>query len=70
MIRFEPLNIPDVILIEPEVFYDERGFFMETRQANKFADAGIDAQFVQDNHSLSTRGALRGIHYQIKHIRI
>jgi dTDP-4-dehydrorhamnose 3,5-epimerase len=66
MVRFEPLNIPDVILVEPEVFYDDRGFFMETWQANKFADAGIEANFVQDNHSLSAKGTLRGIHYQIK----
>lgn len=66
MIKFTPLNIPDVILVEPEVFYDDRGFFMETRQADKFAGAGIEADFVQDNHSLSARGTLRGIHYQIR----
>jgi dTDP-4-dehydrorhamnose 3,5-epimerase len=66
MIKFKPLHIPDVVLVEPEVFCDDRGFFMETWQANKFAGAGIDAQFVQDNHSLSARGTLRGIHYQIK----
>jgi dTDP-4-dehydrorhamnose 3,5-epimerase len=66
MVKFESLTIPDVILIEPEVFHDERGFFMETRHANKFAEAGIKANFVQDNHSLSVKGTLRGIHYQIK----
>lgn len=65
--KFKKLAIPEVILAEPEVFYDERGFFMETRQARRFVEAGISADFVQDNHSLSARGTLRGIHYQIKH---
>lgn len=64
--RFEKLKIPDVVLITPDVFGDERGFFMETWEQRKFAEAGIDAQFVQDNHSRSSRGTLRGIHYQLQ----
>lgn len=58
-------SIPDVLLIEPQVFQDERGFFLESYQKKKFKDAGIDADFVQDNHSKSCRGTLRGLHYQI-----
>ncbi|MBF0528040.1 MAG: dTDP-4-dehydrorhamnose 3,5-epimerase [Deltaproteobacteria bacterium] len=56
--------IPDVMVIEPKVFGDDRGFFMETWQADKFAHAGITATFVQDNHSKSRQGTLRGLHYQ------
>ncbi len=62
-----PTEIPDVILIEPRVFGDERGFFMETYQQQKYAAAGINFQFVQDNHSRSVRGTLRGLHYQIRY---
>jgi dTDP-4-dehydrorhamnose 3,5-epimerase len=58
--------IPDVKLIEPQVFGDHRGFFMETWQRKAFAAAGIDADFVQDNHSRSTQGILRGLHYQVQ----
>lgn len=64
--QFQPTYIPDVILITPKVFGDERGFFMETYQANLFAQAGIDVNFVQDNHSRSKQGVLRGLHYQLK----
>jgi len=64
--EFVPTRIPDVILIKPRVFGDERGFFLETWQEKKFAEAGIDARFVQDNHSHSTKNVLRGLHYQIK----
>jgi dTDP-4-dehydrorhamnose 3,5-epimerase len=64
--EFEPTSIPDVIAIKPKVFGDERGFFMETYQAEQFAAAGIDFDFVQDNHSGSRRGVLRGLHYQIR----
>jgi len=64
--RFIPTAIEDVVLIEPKVFGDHRGFFMETWRRDVFAEAGIDAPFVQDNHSLSTRGILRGLHYQIE----
>ncbi|TAK56259.1 MAG: dTDP-4-dehydrorhamnose 3,5-epimerase [Gammaproteobacteria bacterium] len=63
--NFLRLAIPDVILVEPQVFGDDRGYFMETWQAAKFAAAGIDASFVQDNHSRSCRGTLRGLHYQL-----
>jgi dTDP-4-dehydrorhamnose 3,5-epimerase len=57
--------LPDVLLIEPRVFGDERGFFMETWTRAKFAAAGIDADFVQDNHSASGQWVLRGLHYQL-----
>ncbi len=63
--KFIPTSIPDVVLIEPEIFGDNRGFFMETWRAEKFAGAGIDQRFVQDNHSRSMQGILRGLHYQI-----
>ena len=63
--KFTPLAIPDVVLVEPQVFGDARGFFMETWQAARFAEAGIGAAFVQDNHSRSSRGTLRGLHYQL-----
>ncbi|WP_458527207.1 dTDP-4-dehydrorhamnose 3,5-epimerase [Onishia taeanensis] len=59
-------RIPDVKLIEPKVFGDERGFFMETWNEKAFHEAGIDATFVQDNHSRSIKNTLRGLHYQIK----
>jgi dTDP-4-dehydrorhamnose 3,5-epimerase len=62
-----PTNLPDVLIIEPLVFYDARGFFMETYHDLKMAELGIAAAFVQDNHSRSQRGALRGLHYQIRH---
>lgn len=65
--QFYPTAIPDVILIEPEVFGDERGFFVETYRADLFAKVGISNQFVQDNHSGSLQGTLRGLHYQIHH---
>ncbi|HWP95053.1 MAG TPA: dTDP-4-dehydrorhamnose 3,5-epimerase [Gammaproteobacteria bacterium] len=64
--EFVPLAIPDVVLVTPRVFGDDRGFFMETWEARKFTAAGIDAHFVQDNHSRSVRGTLRGLHYQIR----
>lgn len=62
--RFTPTAIPDVVLIEPRVFSDARGFFMETWQMQKFAAAGIHVSFVQANHSSSKRWVLRGLHYQ------
>ena len=61
-----PTAIPDVIFVEPKVFGDYRGFFMETYRADLFADAGIPLSFVQDNHSGSQQGTLRGLHYQIR----
>nr|WP_310525352.1 dTDP-4-dehydrorhamnose 3,5-epimerase [Polymorphobacter sp.] len=57
-------NLPGVKLIEPKVFGDDRGFFLESWNARSFADAGLDLNFVQDNHSRSARGVLRGLHYQ------
>ncbi|MEM8831658.1 MAG: dTDP-4-dehydrorhamnose 3,5-epimerase [Cyanobacteria bacterium P01_G01_bin.19] len=60
-------TIPDVFIIEPKVFGDERGFFMESFNQNTFAEkTGVRANFVQDNHSRSTKNVLRGLHYQIK----
>lgn len=58
-------TIPDVIIIEPRIFSDERGFFLESYQKRRFMEAGINAEFVQDNHSKSHCGTLRGLHYQI-----
>jgi len=65
--RVLPTSLPDVLLIEPTVFEDARGFFFESYNRKAFADAGIDADFVQDNHSRSHHGVLRGLHYQIEH---
>lgn len=65
--RFTPLALPDVLLIEPRVLGDERGFFYESWNRRTFAQAGLDVDFVQDNHSRSRRGVLRGLHYQIEH---
>jgi dTDP-4-dehydrorhamnose 3,5-epimerase len=62
--EFTPTKIPEVISLRPKVFSDARGFFMETYQANEFKKAGISAHFVQDNHSGSRHGVLRGLHYQ------
>ena len=62
--RFLATSLPGVILIEADVFGDERGFFLETYRQEEFAAAGIDLPFVQDNHSGSVRGVLRGLHYQ------
>ena len=61
---FKRLEIPDLVLIEPKVFEDERGFFMETYREGDFEKAGISEIFVQDNHSRSPKGVLRGLHYQ------
>ena len=62
--KFSETALPGVILIEPPVFRDERGFFLETYQQEKFRNGGISDRFVQDNHSRSTRGTLRGLHLQ------
>lgn len=68
MLTARPAAIPDVLVLEPRVFEDDRGFFIESFNARDFAAAtGIDALFVQDNHSLSRPGVLRGLHYQIAH---
>jgi dTDP-4-dehydrorhamnose 3,5-epimerase len=58
-------RLEGVLVIEPDIFGDDRGFFMESYNAKNFADAGITSKFVQDNHSRSSRGVLRGLHYQI-----
>jgi dTDP-4-dehydrorhamnose 3,5-epimerase len=65
--QITPTALADVLLVEPKVFGDERGFFFESWNRRAFAAAGIDAEFVQDNHSRSVRGVLRGLHYQIEH---
>jgi len=63
-----PTAIPDVILLEPKVFGDNRGFFFESFNQKQFEEViGQKVQFVQDNHSRSSKGVLRGLHYQIKH---
>ena len=64
--NFVPLAIPDVLLIEPKVFGDKRGFFFESYRAPLFAEHGISAQFVQDNLSQSVRHTVRGLHYQLE----
>jgi dTDP-4-dehydrorhamnose 3,5-epimerase len=64
--RFEPLAISDVVLIEPAIFRDERGFFFEAFETRKYAQAGIVVPLVQDNHSGSHAGVLRGLHYQLQ----
>lgn len=61
-----PTRIPEVILLRPKVFGDDRGFFLESWQRRKFAEVGLDVEFVQDNHSRSVRHTLRGLHYQIR----
>ena len=66
MMRFTPTAIPEVVIIEPRVFQDDRGFFLETFQALKYEPIGVHAPLVQDNHSGSRRGVLRGLHYQIR----
>jgi dTDP-4-dehydrorhamnose 3,5-epimerase len=62
--KFTKLSIPEVILIEAQVFPDERGFFMESFKESNFISGGIDTKFVQDNYSHSIKGVLRGLHYQ------
>lgn len=65
--QLTPLVLPEVLVIEPRVFGDERGFFYESWNRRAFAAVGLDVEFVQDNHSRSRRGVLRGLHYQIEH---
>ncbi|WP_445396787.1 dTDP-4-dehydrorhamnose 3,5-epimerase [Zobellella sp. An-6] len=64
--EYQPLAIPDVVLLTPRVFGDERGFFMETFRQSEFEQHCGNYQFVQDNHSKSKQGILRGLHYQLK----
>lgn len=65
--NFEPSPLAGVYLLQPEVFGDQRGFFLESWNAATFSAAGFDLDFVQDNHSRSARGTLRGMHYQTEH---
>jgi len=65
--KVTPTALPGVLVVEPRVFSDDRGFFFESWNARALAAAGVDAQFVQDNHSRSRRGVLRGLHYQVEH---
>jgi dTDP-4-dehydrorhamnose 3,5-epimerase len=65
-VKFTPTRLPEVVLVDPKVFEDPRGFFMETWEARKFAAGGIATQFVQDNHSSSSQWVLRGLHYQLR----
>lgn len=65
--KYTQLNIPDIVLIEPQVFGDHRGFFMEIFREDEFKKTVAPAVFVQDNHSKSIQGILRGLHYQVKH---
>lgn len=67
--EFSPTQIPDVVEIQPRILQDSRGFFMESWNAATYLASGIDATFVQDNHSHSSRGVLRGLHYQIRHVQ-
>ncbi|MDD2870759.1 MAG: dTDP-4-dehydrorhamnose 3,5-epimerase [Candidatus Gracilibacteria bacterium] len=64
MFKFTSTKIADVIVVEPQVFGDDRGFFMETYSKKEFENAGIDVEFVQDNHSKSKKGVFRGFHFQ------
>ncbi len=64
--KVTPTRLPEVLLLEPRVFGDSRGFFFESWNEREFERAGIHARFVQDNHSRSGRGVLRGLHYQIR----
>jgi dTDP-4-dehydrorhamnose 3,5-epimerase len=65
-VKFEPTRLPEVLLITPRVFGDDRGHFYETWQERSFTDAGISHRFVQDNHSHSAQYTLRGLHFQIQ----
>lgn len=67
--KFTETSIKDVLVIEPTVFEDQRGFFMEAYHFQRYAEAGISTVFVQDNQSLSIKGTLRGLHYQVAHVQ-
>jgi dTDP-4-dehydrorhamnose 3,5-epimerase len=66
-VKVERASIADVLVIEPRLFGDARGFFMETWNARAFEEIGLKAQFVQDNHSRSAKNVVRGLHYQVQH---
>jgi len=65
-VKVETTGLPGVLVIEPAVHRDHRGFFVETWRAERYAEAGLPRSFVQDNHSRSARGTLRGLHYQVE----
>jgi dTDP-4-dehydrorhamnose 3,5-epimerase len=65
-VRFIAADLPGVVVIEPDVHRDERGFFLESYHADKYREGGVDVVFVQDNHSRSTQGILRGLHMQLR----
>jgi len=65
-VKVHETRLPEVKIIEPRVYGDDRGFFLESWNARLFAEAGLDLNFVQDNHSRSAKGVLRGLHYQIQ----
>jgi dTDP-4-dehydrorhamnose 3,5-epimerase len=65
--QIQETAIPGVLLIEPRIFEDERGFFFESYHEQRFTDLGLSAKFVQDNHSQSQQHTLRGLHYQLRH---
>ncbi|MBJ20538.1 MAG: dTDP-4-dehydrorhamnose 3,5-epimerase [bacterium] len=65
--KFTPTDLPEILIVEPDVHRDDRGFFLETWHAEKYASHGLEATFVQDNHSRSGRGTLRGLHAQLVH---
>ncbi len=62
--RVIPTTLPDVLIVEPDLFGDDRGFFLESYSRHRYVEQGIDADFVQDNHSRSIKGTVRGLHYQ------
>src|SRR5262245_15891542 len=64
--RFVETDIPGVIVVEPNVYRDARGYFLETYHADKYANGGLPGPFVQDNHSCSGRGTIRGLHLQVR----
>ena len=64
--EFQQLSIPDIILVKPTLFEDQRGFFMESYHIEKFKAGGIESNFVQDNHAKSVQNTLRGLHYQVQ----
>lgn len=66
MIRVTPASIPGVLVLEPEVHADERGFFVETYRRSDLVAAGVDVEFIQENHSRSVRGTIRGLHFSIR----
>jgi dTDP-4-dehydrorhamnose 3,5-epimerase len=67
LLRKIPTSLPGVVILEPRVFSDERGFFFESYNQQTMTDVGITERFVQDNHSCSSRNIIRGLHYQVKH---